>query len=360
MKKFIIGLICGSVLSISTVVFASDSIQAVLFPSKVSFHVNNVVKEIDGTGDNAILNYKNKSYIPLRTFSEAMGATVTYEAASSATGNLNKIDIYSTSATTSSNDLTLKDPDGYVNIGDLNTTKNQNGSNVISSGTIQVNKDLTGKKIDIDVLDKAGNQIAETDYVYIINEDISPPKVGDIRPFQTNAVYDAIDNGGVEVGSYRVSVHDILKPVSNPDIDKQNGDPLAIMFTPPSQFSGVIPIGKIAPFSIDVYNTSENNLTVKPFDLEFDVYTLDSQNKLGKLVYNYKLPTITGLIASKSGYHVTIPWNQRGTDGKFIALGNYQVQIKTPTTIDYSIEGSSDIKTYNVYLRSSQFGVQFK
>jgi len=355
MKKFMIGLICGIVLSVSTVVFASGSIQAVLFPSKISFHVNNAVKEMDGAGDNAVLNYNNKTYIPLRAFSEAMGATVTYDAASNATGNLNNINIYNHSAST---DLTLKDPDGYVNIGDLITTNNQNGSNIISSGIIQVNKDLAGKKVEIDLLDKAGNQFSATDYIYIQDEDSNPLKIGDIRTFQTNAVYDA----GGEVGSYRVSVHDIWKPVSNPSIDPQNGDPIGILYAPLSNFNGVIPLGKIAPFSIDVYNTSENNLTIKPYNLEFDVYTLDAQNKAGKLVYSYKLPVISGPLASKAGYHTVIPWNQRGLDGKFITAGNYLAKLTKPAAINYLVDGSTDLKAYTIYIRGVDggFQVQFK
>jgi hypothetical protein len=91
----------------------------------------------------------------------------------------------------------LEDPDGYVNIGDLNTTKNANGDNIISSGTVKVNKDLTGKQIDIEVLDKAGDSMGKTDYVYIVNEDIDPPKSGDIRPFQTEIAFDR-DAGSIE------------------------------------------------------------------------------------------------------------------------------------------------------------------
>jgi hypothetical protein len=103
-KKY---FICGTVLSISTVAFVSDTIQAYLFPSKVKFHLDN-----------------NKAYIPLRSFSEAMGASVNFESASNATENLNIIDI-SRSGNLNKNDLTLKDSNGYVNIGDLKATTDE-------------------------------------------------------------------------------------------------------------------------------------------------------------------------------------------------------------------------------------------
>jgi hypothetical protein len=93
MKKFAIGLFCGLLLSLATVVFASNSIQAILFPSKVWFHSNGAVKELDSTVENEVLNYNNKAYIPLRAFAEAMGAAVGYESASSREDGMNKIEI---------------------------------------------------------------------------------------------------------------------------------------------------------------------------------------------------------------------------------------------------------------------------
>jgi hypothetical protein len=93
-KNYIIGLLCGVVLSMTTVAFAANTIQAILFPSKITFHVNNTSKEIDGAGDNPILNYNNKTYIPLRAFADAMGSNVTYEK-STDKGSIPKIEIFS-------------------------------------------------------------------------------------------------------------------------------------------------------------------------------------------------------------------------------------------------------------------------
>src|SRR5665647_3753567 len=93
MKKFIIGLLCGAVLSMTTVAFATNAVKAVLFPSKVTFYTNTTIKVLDGTEDNTILNYNNKAYIPLRAFTDAMGAKVNYRAPA-ANGGLAKIDIF--------------------------------------------------------------------------------------------------------------------------------------------------------------------------------------------------------------------------------------------------------------------------
>jgi hypothetical protein len=94
-KKYIIGLLCGVVLSMTTAAFAANSIQAILFPSKITFHVNNTSKVIDGAGVNPILNYNNKTYIPLRAFADAMGANVTYENSNAGKGSIPNIEIFS-------------------------------------------------------------------------------------------------------------------------------------------------------------------------------------------------------------------------------------------------------------------------
>ncbi|SHE13033.1 Uncharacterised protein [Chlamydia abortus] len=91
MKKFLTGLLCGTALLVATAAASSDTIQATLFPSKVTIHNGDQKITVDG---DEMINYNNKAYIPLRTFSEAMGATVDYQYPSESTDGLHKIDIY--------------------------------------------------------------------------------------------------------------------------------------------------------------------------------------------------------------------------------------------------------------------------
>ncbi|WP_213586415.1 stalk domain-containing protein [Paenibacillus sp. J2TS4] len=91
MKKLLTGLLCGIVLMVATAAVSSDTIQATLFPSKVTIHNGDQEISVDG---NEMINYNNKAYIPLRTFSEAMGATVNYQYPSESTDGLHKIGIY--------------------------------------------------------------------------------------------------------------------------------------------------------------------------------------------------------------------------------------------------------------------------
>jgi hypothetical protein len=357
MRKYIIGFVCGIALSLSTVVFAANTIQAYLFPSRVLFHINDTVKEIDGSGDNAVINYNNKAYIPLRAFTDAMDATITFTPSSSITSYLNKIDIYSGPANPIKKGLQLKDSEGYVTISDLITTSDGKGTYVMSSGTIRINKDITGKTIEIYNNENPQSPMLISPYIYILNEDIDKPHVGDIRPFKTDARFAASN-----LDSLSVVVHDTLKqsPVEPNGTVSMWGDPVAIIFGPPSGFNGTLPLGQIAPFSISVLNTSADNIIIQPYDLTFEVYKTDANYQQQDLVYRFKLPRSNGTLGHNSGYTVKIPWNQRGLDGKFITAGKYTVRLKAPTRLQYFKEGSSDIINYPLYLRSSSFIVEFK
>ncbi|UKS28559.1 copper amine oxidase N-terminal domain-containing protein [Paenibacillus sp. HWE-109] len=76
MKKFVLGLICGIGLTATTAVYASDTIQAYLFPAKFVF--NGETKELD-TNENIVLNHNGHAYVPVRFVAENMGKIVKYE-----------------------------------------------------------------------------------------------------------------------------------------------------------------------------------------------------------------------------------------------------------------------------------------
>jgi hypothetical protein len=75
MRKTVISFLCGTLLSLTTVAAASDTIQAFLFPAKLQ--INGVEKQpADG---NPVLNYNGSVYVPLRFVAEALGSKVSYE-----------------------------------------------------------------------------------------------------------------------------------------------------------------------------------------------------------------------------------------------------------------------------------------
>jgi hypothetical protein len=286
-----------------------------------------------------------------------MGATLTFTPSSSVTSYLNKIDIYDGPAIPINKGLTLKDNEGYVTISNLKIVTDKNAYEFLTSGTIQINKALTGKTIEFHFSDITDPNQAVSSYMYILNEDIDKPVPGDIRPFQTSVV---MNNRKLE--SLSVVVHDTLKQYPVTEVNTDWGNPVAIYFAPRFNYfnDGLLPLGEVSPFSIDVVNTSANNIVVQPFDLTFEVYKTDANYQLKELVYSFKLPRSNGTLAQKSRYSVTVPWNQRDLNGKFITAGKYAVRLKAPSSLQYFKEGSNDIINYPLYLRISGFNVEFK
>lgn len=242
----------------TTVALATNAIQTVLFPSKVTFYTSTTIQVLDQT-DNAIFNYNNKAYIPLRAFTDAMGARINY-GEPAVNGGLAKIDIYNAASTTYS-------------------TKTFENSNAVCAP---------------------------------INLSLEPPR----------EYYD-------------------------------------------EKTFGELSLGKVNLFQFSLSNESKDEIVLKTIeDLEFEVYKMNAENQPEKLVYSYKLPEITGWTATHSGYYLSIPWNQKGTDGYTITAGNYLVKLKKPDSITYTIKGSDDPKSTNaaqgMTCNRNRFGVQFK
>ena len=75
MKKFIAGFIFGLVISLAAVSYASGTIQAYLFPAKIT--VNG--KEASMGEEYKILNYEGHAYLPIRYVGEYIGGFVDYD-----------------------------------------------------------------------------------------------------------------------------------------------------------------------------------------------------------------------------------------------------------------------------------------
>lgn len=123
LKKFILGLLCGIIISTSSIVYASDFIQTTFFPAK--FIINGQSKELNS--EYTILNYNNHAYVPIRFVAENMGAIVDYND-NTKTISINNI---------SEDSLTIKDPEeNFVRVGNLNLTKEGNNTRV--TGNIEI------------------------------------------------------------------------------------------------------------------------------------------------------------------------------------------------------------------------------
>lgn len=109
LKKFVAGVVVGTFLTATTAVYASDAIQAVLFP--VKYRING--KESTLTAYETI-NYKDSAYVPLRFVSDELGAAVVYD------------DVYR--SITLDSGFTVVDPENPIKAGHLRVTRTEGGS----------------------------------------------------------------------------------------------------------------------------------------------------------------------------------------------------------------------------------------
>ncbi|MDR6552659.1 stalk domain-containing protein [Paenibacillus qinlingensis] len=120
MKKFILGVSCGLLLAGTSVAFASDTIQALLFPA--SFEING--SQVAMNKEYQVLNVDGHVYVPVRFVAEHLGAAIDYDSESEKILIKNKA-------------LDIVDPDyAKVSVGNLIATKSGNKTKVTGQLTI--------------------------------------------------------------------------------------------------------------------------------------------------------------------------------------------------------------------------------
>ncbi|WP_282942341.1 stalk domain-containing protein [Paenibacillus sp. RC67] len=328
MKKisFIAGLCAGIGLSLCTAAFASDSIQARLFPSKVHFLVNGAVKEIDGADDNAVLNYNNKAYIPLRTFAEAIGATVNYRQSNEGKDNI--IDIY---AGKSAEDFNTQDKNGYISLANVITEPSENQTPGYTDLTVKcllrVDKDLSGKKIQLDILDQAGTVIGSTDADFW-----NKLQLGDIIPLNLTI------HAQGDMHSYQVRVRDSWS-----------------MTTTTGYYDGMLLLNQGLVFGmgqldkekkglvqlLQFKNQGKQPIRIEPLNIEYQIVKVEAGGE--QLMFSQKLAPLVGTIPVYAWYEAKLPvWNLTDPSGNPVTPGKYAAQIIIPDSLQYWTEGSSE------------------
>ncbi|MDQ0874313.1 hypothetical protein QFZ77_002972 [Paenibacillus sp. V4I3] len=341
MKKFISGIIVGVGISACTVTLASESLQAFLFPSTVTFHNKGETTEVSFSNDDPVINYNNKVYIPLRLFSETLNGKVIYTAPSELSGGKNVIDIY----LNDDDKNMIRDNEGIVSISNLESTFSGNNSYSLS-GLITINKDLEGKVIEIHALDS--NKKVTGSSVEITIEGLSLAKVGDTRKFSA-----PIFSQG-KITSFEVVVKDLwgltnLEYFSDGMINNVAG----ISFGPPS-----IDENKKALISgLQFKNQSKNDLNIEPLSIEFQINKVIGDRK--EIVKSYKLSDLKGEIPAMSWYKAYLPaWDLRDQNGAPVAPGKYEVSIIVPNSLKYNIEGSAVTETLYNFARYKKWDIE--
>lgn len=323
MKKFITGVVFGVGLSACSVAFASPTLQAYLFPSKVTFHNNGQSKVIAFSNDDPVINYNNKTYIPLRLFSEALDAQVHYAPPSDSSDGKNVIDIYFDKDTKKK----LEDASGFISISNLESTASSN--QVTLTGLLKVNKALEGKAIEIHALDVNKKIIGSSAELNI--EGNSLLNVNDVRKVTVPLITKETPS------SYEIVVKDtwgltLLDSYTDGMINGIAG----ITFGLPT-----VDINKNALISsLQFKNPSSQNITIDPVAIEFQINKVNGTNK--DVIKNYKLTELKGLVPKESWYQAALPaWDLKDQNGKPIVPGKYEIRINVPNTITYTVEGST-------------------
>ncbi|MBP1991764.1 stalk domain-containing protein [Paenibacillus eucommiae] len=347
MKKlnFLTGLIVGVGITASSAAIASNGIQAVLFPSKVVFHINGAEKELDTTGEEPIINYNNKTYIPLRLFAETTGSTVTYQAPTEASENKSIIHIFEKDP----DQLTLQDSEGYVSITHAKSSIDQNWGGL--SGVIKINKDMTGKAIEITALNKT-NQVIGTAGLTI--EGPAQLSVGDVRRF--GAGYGVTLAQNEEAVTYQIKVRDTWALTNNSDLAFVGSlvEDVGIAFD-----GGLVDFEKNGfIFKVRFLNVYEQSITIHPFQSELQILKLNGTKE--QLVDRYPLAALEGMIPAKSEYEAWLPaWHFKNKSGKPISPGKYVLRLIAPESLNYTIKGSDEVKTISTLTKQSRWEYDF-
>lgn len=189
-RKFILGLLVGSVLAFAATGYASSTIQAIFFPARIDFFVNSTDgKSVDGVSDSVVLNFDNKAYVPLRLFAESMGATVDYQIPTT-DEDFHKIQIF----LADDKQMNLHDPNDNISVGNLIVRFGDNKTNI--SGMVKLNKDFPnrgeGLRFTLEMFDDHGILVGSSIFTYV--EHIAPGQVKAFYGYIDPLVYPAIDH----------------------------------------------------------------------------------------------------------------------------------------------------------------------
>jgi hypothetical protein len=359
MKKFWLGLACGVVLCVSTAAITSKSIQGTLFPSKITIMNGAQVKELSTDSGTTVINYKDQTYIPLRLFSNAMGADVTFQPATSESDKLNRIQIISKSSQAG---LDIKSNDGYASAGHLIMDEADKG--VVKGGIIRINKDLSGKRVVLEAVGANGSVIGTSEYFYIDDENLLPPKPGDVRTFKTVLGF-AYDSSV----TFRLKVQNVISVKDNPlgeDFPEREQEyltyPLYGVMVPPSGFGdgSRVTDHPVMNFKFTLTNLEKSTVVVDETPLAFAVYSANADGTNRKLISQTKLPPLKGKLAPDEAFDVSLPWYMKGKDG-LVKPGHYVVELQLPKQIQVLNEGTGNKQQWNVSLRyGNMFGVELK
>ncbi|RJE90274.1 hypothetical protein D3P07_08695 [Paenibacillus sp. 1011MAR3C5] len=262
--------------------------------------------------------------MPLRSFSNELGASVYYTAPTSS--DWAQVNIYYED----DRDLALKDKDGYVRLGNLDVRFALDDDMPEIKGTVKIEKTIPkDRDIVLTILDSKGNTLGVSSAVEPYDPyhvAISQLKQGDVINFRTYFPYMATPD------KYSLKV-DVVKKT-----DWSYSQGYVGSVTGAGGFYGYplnpalhhtnyqSKLGGTTPIVVNVIHIGKEDSVILTQPLSLSVEITDSN---GKLLRTLTTKPFTGEILWRYGsIRTTIPWDQKDSTGKKVAKGEYHAKIK--------------------------------
>ncbi len=295
---------------------------AIIYPSCISFTRCGYTTRLC-SDKCTILNYNNRTYIPIRLFAESMGNYVDFQ---SYEGGENHIKIY---------DLCHMEP--YIQNKDVSlyVTGTDNGDRcLIYTGLIRFDGDVSGKRISC------------TSGAFIIKDELTQPiGQGQIRKF-TASISD-------EETAFDIEVCPAWEGPSSfrGRLIGGAGEDITLYFLIPKSHLNIKDPYYCPNDMINIRNHTGKNIILKAPELTYNMYKIDGENRTS--VFSYAVPMFEGGkidLQPSTLVKLTLPqWDFLNADGELCGQGKYEIELCFPPQLEYTVDGKPMLQAMSNY-----------
>ncbi|WP_276356760.1 hypothetical protein [Cohnella caldifontis] len=333
MKKFLAGFLAGAAVTAAASVSAADSAKPFLTKAAMIFHVNGQTSSA-GADQQEVIRYKDRLYVPVRLFSEKMGATVDYRLPEYA-DQPPQVDMYYEDEA----NFTVADPSHSLLVGQLQVDFGDSNDRLARKPSIRGAAKLLkpigeGKEAVLVLKDPNGAVVAESEVIQSNGKNANRFKVGEMRTFTAGIPF------VTPVRDYSVEVK-IIDAVPwkfyQEGFYAQEDTPLDILLSTDHDLSLPIAKGKSMEVYLTFANKSDHDLLIKSarFELAFP-------GKSGTDIVKSTAELKDTVLPARGGARRTaITWEAD------VPPGTYAIRVKDPYR--YRYEESGTVKEVDSY-----------
>lgn len=323
MKKFILGALCGVILSTTTTALAATTIKTVLTNASLEFHINGKTDTVN-SDEVALLNFDSRIYVPLRLFAEKMGATVDYIPGK----NQPHVNVYFED----NDNFTIMDSSNSVGIGHVNVDfgnkADMNDKKPTITGTIKLLKALpANKEVILELKEKSGKVIAQSETIQAGGKSLSQFQVGDVRSFSVNFPYTT------PISDYQIGIKIIDSSAwkfKQSGVNAQQDSPFDITLATDHDLSMPVKQGSTLNLIVTIINTSDRALKISNAQIGIILPSNDGDIiQSTEVLKNTMIPGNNGSMTTSIPWKVTVPANR------------YSISLKDPIQFEYEDEGKT-------------------